>query len=296
VIGRRAVRPAGRRLAGACLALVAAAGPAAAELGILIAPAAPNPGDIVLFHVAGGPADLTGEWHGRPLHFFPVPDGMMALAGVDLEAEPGPLVWRLSRPSGEGEVVVGVGAVSVGARLFPVQRLTLPRAQVDLDRATLARVRAEQAELQAAIATATPDRLWRGPFREPIAGGRPTGRFGLQRVINGQPRQPHAGYDWAAPRGTPVLAANAGRVGLVTEQFFAGRLVLLDHGQGLFTMYFHLEDARVAAGERVTAGQRLGSVGATGRASGPHLHFGVLVGGARVDPMALLGLGLQPEP
>jgi len=93
-----------------------------------------------------------------------------------------------------------------------------------------------------------------------------------------------------------VLAANAGRVALVAEYFFAGRNVILDHGLGLFTFYFHLIEARVAAGESVEAGQVIGTVGATGRVTGPHLHFGVLLGGARVDPEALLRLVPPGEP
>src|SRR3990172_3220321 len=96
----------------------------------------------------------------------------------------------------------------------------------------------------------------------------------------------------AAPGGPPAVAANAGRVALVADFFFPGRLVVLDHGLGLHTLYFHLDSVTVAEGERVERGQTLGAVGATGRATGPHLHFGALVAGARIDPAALLGLAL----
>jgi murein DD-endopeptidase MepM/ murein hydrolase activator NlpD len=163
---------------------------------------------------------------------------------------------------------------------------------VDLDAPTLARVQAEREALQAALADSAGAPLWRGPFRMPVEGGQPTGGFGLRRLINGQPRSPHAGYDWAAPVGTPVLAANAGRVVLVAEHFFAGRNVVVDHGLGLFTLYYHLDEARVAPGTLVTAGQVLGTVGATGRVTGPHLHLAVLLRGARVDPESLLALPL----
>ena len=167
---------------------------------------------------------------------------------------------------------------------------------MDLDPATLARVKAEQAAMAAALAAGGTERLWAGPFRAPVEGGRPTGGFGLRRVINKQPRSPHTGYDWAAPRGTPVVAANAGRVALVGEHFFAGRLVVIDHGLGLFTLYFHLDETGVAIGDRVQGGQPIGTVGATGRATGPHLHLGVSLGGARVDPMALLGVVVPDGP
>ncbi len=246
---------------------------------------------MVLVRIAEAPGDLEAEWNGQPLRLFRVAGGVAALAGVDLEARPGPLPWRLLRPMASGgRLVVGRGTVTVDPRHFATQALTLPPGQVDLDPATLARVEREQAELGAVLAVSAGERLWRGPFRTPVAGGRATGGFGLRRLLNGQPRAPHAGFDWAAPRGTPVLAANAGRVALVGEYFFAGRLVVLDHGLGLFTLYFHLDERGVAPGERVRAGQPIGAVGATGRATGPHLHFGVWLAGARIDPMALLAL------
>jgi hypothetical protein len=260
-------------------------------------PERPRPGDVVLVHVAGAPPDLEGEWQGRPLRFFPVRDGMAALVGVDLDVEPGRIPWRLTRPGGSTERrVLARGVAALRPRTFETQRLTLPPHQVDLDPATLTRVRAEQAELTAALAGGAAERLWRGGFVVPVEGGQPAGGFGLRRVINGQRRAPHAGYDWAAPPGTPVLAANAGRVALVADHFFAGRLVLLDHGLGLFTHYYHLDAVRVSAGEAVARGQPIGSVGATGRVTGPHLHFGVSLEGARVDPLTLLGLTLPPDP
>lgn len=267
----------------------------AAGLTIVVTPERPAPGDIVLLRVEGAPPDLGGEWQGTPLRFFPMGTALAALVGVDLDVEPGRLPWFLTRPAGRGRVVVGKGAVTVRPRTFETQHLTLPPGQVDLDPATLARVRAERAELEAALASSAPERLWRGSFAVPVEGGRPTGGFGLRRVINGQRRSPHAGYDWAAPRGTPVLAANAGRVSLVAEHFFSGRLVVLDHGLGLFTHYYHLDETQVTAGVSVPRGQPIGTVGATGRATGPHLHLGVTLGGARVDPLALLGLTLPPE-
>jgi hypothetical protein len=272
------------------LAAGAAPGPAVG-LTVRVVPDQPRPGDVVLLQVEGAPPELAGEWNGRALAFFPVPGGLAALVGVDLDTPAAPLAWRLVQPMASGgQLVVGAGSVAVQPRHFETQHLTLPPGQVDLDPKTLARVLAEQTELAAAIGASAGERLWQGAFQKPIDGGQATGGFGLRRIINRQPRSPHSGYDWAAPRGTPVLAANAGRVALVAEHFFPGRLVVLDHGLGLFTLYFHLHEARVAPGERVRRGQSIGAVGATGRATGPHLHFGVTLGGARVDPLALLAL------
>ncbi|HTU01222.1 MAG TPA: M23 family metallopeptidase, partial [Candidatus Sulfotelmatobacter sp.] len=112
--------------------------------------------------------------------------------------------------------------------------------------------------------------------------------FGARRIINGESRAPHTGVDFPAAAGTPVLAANAGRVALVADMFFSGRTVVLDHGDGLFTMYFHLQDTVVQPGREVKRGEALGHVGSTGRASGPHLHWGARLTGARIDPNALL--------
>jgi murein DD-endopeptidase MepM/ murein hydrolase activator NlpD len=146
--------------------------------------------------------------------------------------------------------------------------------------------------LRALYATVTPERLWRGAFARPVGGSEPGTGFGARRVINGQPRAPHTGTDYAAPTGTPVVATNAGRVALVADFFFPGRLVVLDHGLGVYSLYFHLDRIAVAEGDRVGRGQPIGTVGATGRATGPHLHFGVHSGGARIDPATLLGLPL----
>jgi murein DD-endopeptidase MepM/ murein hydrolase activator NlpD len=263
---------------------------------VSIAPSRPQPGDVLLFQATGAPSDVRVEWDGRPVAVFPSGSRWVALIGIDLDTRPGVIGWRVTRPNAaKNGGALAAGAVTVRSRTFPTQPLTLPKGMVDLDAETLARVGTERAALKAALADGAPERLWRGPFRTPVEGGRPTGGFGLRRVLNGQPRSPHTGYDWAAPVGTPVLAVNAGRVALVAEHFFAGRNVVLDHGLGLFTFYYHLDETRVGAGEPVAAGQIIGAVGATGRVTGPHLHFAVVLGGARVDPEALLALTPPPE-
>jgi len=284
-------------LIGGALLGLATPAPAVTEgpVRVTVAPPSPQPGDVVLLQISGGPPDVRADWDGRPLALFPTAHGVAALIGIDLDVRPGHIGWRVTRPSvAKNGGALATGAVTVRARTFPTQPLTLPKGMVDLDAPTLARVETEREELKAALAAGAAERLWRGPFRIPVDGGQPTGGFGLRRVLNGQPRSPHTGYDWAAPAGTPVLAANTGRAALVAEYFFAGRNVVLDHGLGLFTLYFHLTEARVASGESVSAGQVIGTVGATGRVTGPHLHFAVLLNGARVDPEALLRL-VPPE-
>ena len=285
-------------LIGGALLGLATPAPAVTEgpVRVAVAPPSPQPGDVVLLQISGGPPDVRADWDGRPLALFPTAHGVAALIGIDLDVRPGHIGWRVTRPSvAKNGGALATGAVTVRARTFPTQPLTLPKGMVDLDAPTLARVETEREELKAALAAGAAERLWRGPFRIPVEGGQPTGGFGLRRILNGQPRSPHTGYDWAAPAGTPVLAANTGRAALVAEHFFAGRNVVLDHGLGLFTFYFHLTEARVAPGESVSAGQVIGTVGATGRVTGPHLHFAVLLNGARVDPEALLRLAPPEE-
>ena len=163
---------------------------------------------------------------------------------------------------------------------------------VDLDAETERRALAEGTRLTTLYRTITPERFWRGRFTRPVAGTEPGTGFGARRIINGQSRSPHGGIDYSAPTGTPIVAANSGRVALVADFFFPGRLVVLDHGLGLYTLYFHLDSVAASEGQRIERGQPLGAVGASGRATGPHLHFGAQLGAARVDPAALLGLAV----
>ncbi len=212
----------------------------------------------------------------------------MVLVGVDLEQAAGPVVVRADAEDEHGRPWMGERALQVLDAHFPVRRLTVPHAFVELDAETLARVAREKADLDRLWETVTPDRLWRGSFRLPLDGTAPAYGFGERRVINGEPRSPHTGADFAASPGAPVLAAHAGLVALVADHFFAGTSVILDHGVGLYTMYFHLQESLLQAGQRVAQGQAIGRVGSTGRATGPHLHWGARLHGARIDPQALL--------
>ncbi len=127
------------------------------------------------------------------------------------------------------------------------------------------------------------------PLAAPLEELPTGGRFGARRIINGEPRSPHTGADYAMPQGTPVLAVDDAVVALTGEFFFSGNAVFLDHGNGLISMYFHLHEAFVEQGEEVSRGRLIGTVGSTGRSTGPHLHFGIRWQGSRVDPALLLG-------
>src|SRR3989475_824092 len=273
------------------LPLTAAAGD---RLVVTWHPARPRIGDVAWLHLRGASetAVVEGSVGHRPLAFFPYAGGYAALVGLDIDVKPGVQPWRLAVLEPGLDPRPLTGKVTVVPRQFPVQRLTVPPGMADPDPETGRRAVAEGQHLQMLYRTVSPERLWRGPFTRPVAGTEPPSGFGARRIINGKPRAAHSGADYSAPRGTPVVAANAGRVALVGDYFFPGRLVALDHGLGLYTLYFHLDSVAVAEGDRVDRGQTLGTVGATGRATGPHLHFGAQLGGARIDPAALLALRL----
>jgi murein DD-endopeptidase MepM/ murein hydrolase activator NlpD len=258
-------------------------------------PAKLRPGDVawVLVQGVADGAAIEGSLSVRSLLFFPYAGGQAAVVGIDLETKPGPAAWHLAILEPGREPRRLNGKLTVSRRDFQVQRLTLPTAMVDLDPETERRAVSEGDRLRTLYRTITPERLWRGRWVRPVAGQEPGSGFGSRRVINGQPRAPHTGIDFSAPRGTPVVAANSGRVALLGDYFFPGRLVALDHGLGLYTLYFHLDTVAVTDGERVERGQVVGTVGSTGRATGPHLHFGAQAGVARVDPTALLGLDVH---
>lgn len=265
--------------AGALLAGLAAAPPFAHALPREAA----VPGGIALVRL-GSSAARPQAWFGEK-RVAVVRDGTqwVALVGLPLALDPGTHALR----------VVSAGAeesrpVRVAARHYPTQRFSVPdHRKVEPPPEALLRIEREQKRIDEIKALfreeAEPDLA----FRAPVAG-RLSGNFGLRRIINGLERMPHAGIDFAVPAGTPVRAAAAGIVVETGDYFFNGNSVYIDHGQGLVTLYCHLERIDVKPGERVEAGRQLGLSGNTGRTSGPHLHWTVLANGAAVDPRLFL--------
>lgn len=244
------------------------------------------------------PADDTfvqvrGTFLGRTVNFFPdprpgEPKGFVALLGLDMQDEPGTHELLVEMKSREQVRQLSYSILVVKEK-FRVEHLKLPKDKVDLDDKSLARWKAEQQFVQEALATDSQMRLWQADFVEPV-NGRRTGIFGSVRIMNGQARNPHNGEDIGAPFGADVAATNDGIVRLTVDHIFSGKGVYLDHGLGFYSMYFHLSEVLVKEGDLVKAGQVVGKVGATGRATGPHLHWGVKLNGARVNPYALLKL------
>lgn len=206
-----------------------------------------------------------------------------ALIGIPLDAEPGE-AHVLLRPDAD---VPQTLTFPISPYHYAEQRLKVAPGQVDLSPDDLARYERESAHLRevaAVFSEAGPPPLG---LRQPVSGRR-SSSFGLRRVFNGEARHPHSGMDIAAPRGTPVSAAAAGQVIDTGDYFFNGNTVWIDHGQGLLTMYCHLSAIDVKVGDVVGAGARIGAVGATGRVTGPHLHWSVSLNRAMVDPALFL--------
>ena len=243
-------------------------------------------------------ARVQGTFLGRTVQFFPETrpgeaKGFVGLLGIDLQDEPGAHELAVQVTNAEHSRSLTY-RVEVLKEKFRVEHLKLPKDKVDLDEQGLARWKAEQQQVQEALAADSQSKLWHPSFVEPVSGKR-TGIFGSVRIMNGQARNPHNGEDIGAPTGTDVAATNDGVVRLTVDHIFSGKGIFLDHGLGFYSMYFHLSEVLVKDGEAVKTGQIIGKVGASGRATGPHLHWGVKLNGARVNPYALLDLPFKSE-
>ena len=237
--------------------------------------------------------EVNGTFLKRTIPFFREfrpgePDGYIGLLGIDMQDEPGSYDLAVEVKQGEQAKQLSFN-VLVAKENFIVEHLTLPKDKVDLDEKGAARWKAEQEQVKQALAENSRLKLWRSTFIEPVNGKR-TGIFGSVRIMNGKPRNPHNGEDIGAPMGTDVAATNDGIVRITVDHIFSGKGVFVDHGLGFYSMYFHLSEILVNDGDLVKAGQIIGKVGATGRATGPHLHWGVKLNGARVNPYSLLDL------
>lgn len=243
-------------------------------------------GGIAVVTVEGAVGSVEGDFAGRKIHFNQSRDSVKAVIGVDLSTEPGayPLEVRV-----KGRTIRRM--LRVVKKDYGVQRLSLPRDMVELSPENELRVEQDAQKLRTIWPVET-ERLWDGGFMNPCDGPVKS-RFGLRRIINNKPKNPHSGVDIVAEEGTEVKAPNRGVVALVDDQFYSGRTVILDHGQGLYTMFFHLSGILVSQGQVVKKGEVIGLVGSTGRSTGAHLHWGIRLQGARVDPLELIKLRLE---
>ncbi|KAA0695005.1 M23 family peptidase [Halopseudomonas laoshanensis] len=205
----------------------------------------------------------------------------IAITGIPLTVKPGTEQLELDN----GQKL----DFQVGSREYPAQRITLKNQQhVTPDPAHLKRIQRELDEQIAAYKTFSPRQPSNLMLDRPV-DGRLSSAFGLRRIFNGEERNPHSGLDFAAPSGTPIKSPAEGKVILTGDYFFNGKTVFVDHGQGLISMFCHLSSIGVKVGDELDRGEVLGKVGATGRATGPHLHWNVSLNNARVDPAIFIG-------
>lgn len=208
--------------------------------------------------------------------------------GVDLDDPGGDYPVELTLRYSDGTQREITPHLTVEAREFPITRLSVEPKFVELSPENQDRAARERDEINAIYSRTTPEPLWTQPFEVPIPGATGGRNFGHRRVFNDQPRAPHSGADLTAAAGTPIHAANRGRVVLAKNLFFSGNAVFVDHGLGIYSVYLHLSRIDVEPGQLVERGQVVGLAGATGRVTGPHLHWGFRVQGARVDPFSML--------
>jgi murein DD-endopeptidase MepM/ murein hydrolase activator NlpD len=267
-------------------------------LGVLLAPApidisarsrSMQPGELVVLSIAGPtPGDLVRvRAFDRDVVAYSTGDHeWRALVGIDLDVKPGTYAVVVDAGSPPQR---GIYDLVVARRTFPTRRLTVDEAFVTPPASEEARIERDARLLENVWAAPPGDRRWTEPFVRPVPQPA-NSAFGTRSVFNGKPRNPHGGADFLSPSGTPVHAPNAGRIVVARELYFSGNTVVIDHGLGLFSLLAHLSAIDAREGDSVEAGQLIGRVGATGRVTGPHLHWAVRASGARVDPLSLLAM------
>ncbi|MGA8514089.1 MAG: peptidoglycan DD-metalloendopeptidase family protein [Burkholderiaceae bacterium] len=247
--------------------------------------ASPVPGGIARLPLGPAPVRPVAHAGNVPLLVLGSAAGWTAVVGIALSAKPGQAsITVQTEGAGQRKVLY-----TVSPKKYQEQRLKVAPGTVDLAPEDQARYERERAHQATVMATFTEADVQNGLFRMQVpVPGRRSSSFGLRRVFNGKARSPHSGMDIAAQTGTPVVAPLPGQVIDVGDYFFNGNTVWLDHGGGLLSMVCHLSATDVKVGDTLQAGQRMGAVGATGRVTGPHLHWGVMLNRTMVDPVLFL--------
>jgi len=240
-------------------------------------------GDVLTIHRGMPQGDVTVRCLGKNWPVVREADGKVwAWIGVDLKtsAKTHPVVWRAGSWQERDELIVNKGE-------FRVSYINVEKKMAEFDKPTLARIRADQQLLKNSYVAKVEATPFIHLTRMPTEGIEST-PFGAQRYVNGEPRSPHSGLDIAAPEGTPVITPLAGKVLVVSDMYLNGNTIAIGHGYGLVSVFSHLKTAAVKEGEWVEAGRQIGEVGKTGRATGPHLHWGIRFNQARINPHSIL--------
>lgn len=258
-------------------------------IDVAVAARAIQPGELVVLTLTppAGATITRVRAFDRDLSAFQLDRGRWrVLVGIDLDATAGPHVVSIDATFG-GRANRRDFPLTVVPKTFPTRTLTVNDAFVNPPASAAERIAQDARDLANIWAHPATSRLWNGAFIRPVPH-EANSAFGSRSVFNGQKRSPHAGADFLSPAGTPVKSPNSGRVVLARDLYYSGNTVIVDHGLGLFSLFAHFSAITVHEGDTVRAGDELGLVGATGRVTGPHLHWAVNVNGARVDPLSLL--------
>jgi murein DD-endopeptidase MepM/ murein hydrolase activator NlpD len=248
------------------------------------------PGEVVVVDVRSRTPlrEVRAEWLGRTVIFYQVDaEQWQGLAPIDVEAQGGRHSVFITARTLDGKSLGREYPMTIAKRVFPTRRITVAPEFVEPPAEARPRIERERKRVEGLFAAPTAERLWTTAFVAPVPG-QATSSFGRRSIINGQPRGAHTGTDFQAATGTPVVAPNDGRVVLAEDLYFAGQTVIIDHGLGLYSYLAHLSELTVSEGSLVKRGGKVGLSGATGRVTGPHLHWTMRIGAARVDPLSLI--------
>jgi murein DD-endopeptidase MepM/ murein hydrolase activator NlpD len=232
---------------------------------------------------------ISASWFGHQLNFFRSGNSWYALAGVPVETAPGTYELKLTETVVGGKTLAVTRKVKVASAIYPKITVKVAKQYTEPNPEQLRDINTDKELKQKVFSTETPQRLWAGPFTAPVTAAI-SDVFGTARVFNQEVQSRHLGLDYGVPAGTPVHAANRGTVILARPLYFEGSCVVIDHGQGLFSLYLHLSDFKVKEGDQVETGQLIGLSGGSGRATGPHLHLAIRWQGVYLDPALLLEL------
>lgn len=255
-----------------------------------------QPGEIVILSIKGGPEAKNAQIRFLGNKYQLVKDlerdEFLAIIGIDLGVKPGTYPLTIYTQDSAGEWGTLEKQITISVREFPVKRLRVKEEYVTPPVKVRERIRRESELLKSIYQRFTSEWFGEGTFIVP-ANGKVFDNFGERRIYNNKPRSSHGGVDISAPTGTPVLASNSGEVVLASDLYFSGKTVIIDHGLGLFSLYCHFSKIKVKRGQDVRRGDVIGEVGATGRVTGPHLHWGIKILGDRVDPYSLLSFSFD---
>jgi murein DD-endopeptidase MepM/ murein hydrolase activator NlpD len=271
----------------------------AADLSVHWQPTVPVNGSPIIFRVTSSQrlTTLSGKWLGHELFFASDSNGKVwyGFAGASLETRPGKYALESNGMTSSNKEISFERQITIGKGHYHSIVASVPKQYTEPNPEQLQKIGQDKTLKEHAFAHVTPEREWAGSFRPPVKA-QISDVFGTSRTFNGKVQSVHQGLDYAVPEGTPVAAINAGTVLLAQPLFFEGNCVVLDHGQGLLTLYMHLSKIEVKEGEHVATGQTIGMSGGTGRATGPHLHVAVRWQGVYLNPATLLSLEMPGPP